>query len=49
LVEAPNLLATFAGHVHVYGTDIIKGRPHYTVAANHSGAYYEVTVMPLKR
>lgn len=49
LVGAPNLLATFAGHVHVYGTDIIKGRPHYTVGANHSGAYYEVTVMPLSK
>ena len=49
LVEAPNLLATFAGHVHLFGTDIIKGRPHFTVGPNCTGAYYEVVVMPLKK
>ena len=49
LVEAPNLLATFAGHVHLFGTDIIKGRPHFTVGPNCTGAYYEVAVMPLKK
>ena len=48
VVGAPNLLATFAGHVHTYGCDIIDGRPHFTVGANFSAAYYEVIVMPLK-
>ncbi len=48
VVGAPNLLATFAGHVHNYGCDIIKGRPHFTVGANFSAAYYEVVVMPMK-
>lgn len=48
VVKAPNLLATFAGHVHHYGCDIINGRPHFTVAANHTAAYYEVLVMPAK-
>ena len=48
IVNAPNLLATFAGHVHSYGCDIINGRPHFTVGANFSAAYYEVVVMPLK-
>lgn len=49
LVGAPNLMATFAGHVHVFGTDIIKGKPHFTVGPNFTGAYYEVQVMPLKK
>lgn len=48
IVNAPNLLATFAGHVHTFGCDIIAGRPHFTVGANFSAAYYEVVVMPLK-
>lgn len=48
VVGAPNLLATFAGHVHTYGCDIIGGRPHFTVGANFSAAYYEVLVLPLK-
>ena len=48
IVNAPNLLATFAGHVHNYGCDIINGRAHFTVGANFSAAYYEVVVMPLK-
>lgn len=47
VTTAPNLLATFAGHVHMFGTDIINGRPHFTVGANFQGAYYEVLVMPL--
>ena len=49
VTTAPNLLASFAGHVHIYGVDIINGRPHYTVEANFRGGYYFVTVMPLKR
>lgn len=44
---APNLLASIAGHVHSYGVDIIHGRPHYTVGANATGAYYIVNIMPL--
>lgn len=43
---APNLLASIAGHVHSYGVDIIRGRPHYTVGANAQGAYYIVNIMP---
>ena len=44
---APNLLASIAGHVHSYGVDIIDGRPHYTVGANATGAYYIVNIMPM--
>ena len=47
VTTAPNLLATFAGHVHTFGTDIINGRPHFTVGANFQAAYYEVLVMPM--
>ena len=49
VTTASNLLASFAGHVHLYGVDIINGRPHYTVEANFRGGYYFVTIMPLKR
>lgn len=48
IVEAPNLLATFAGHVHTFGCDQINGRAHFTVGASFSAAYYEVVVMPMK-
>lgn len=49
VTTAPNLLASFAGHVHTFGVDIIHSRPHYTVGANAMGGYYFVTIMPLKR
>ena len=48
VTSAPNLLASFAGHVHCYGVDVIHGRPHYTVEANAKGGYYYVTIMPFK-
>lgn len=47
VTSAPNLLASIAGHVHSFGTDLIHGRPHYTVGANAQGGYYLVTIMPL--
>ena len=47
ITSAPNLLASFAGHVHTNGVDIIKGKPHFTVEANARGGYYEVVIMPL--
>ena len=49
ITTAPNLLATFTGHVHTNGVDIIEGKPHFTVEANARGAYYEVVIMPLKK
>lgn len=48
IVKAPNLLATFAGHVHTYGVDVIAGRSHFTVGANFSAAYYDVMVLPMR-
>ena len=48
ITKAPNLLATFSGHVHTFGVDISAGRPHFTVGANFSAAYCEVVVMPIK-
>lgn len=47
VTSAPNLLASIAGHVHLFGMDLINGRPHYTVGANAQGGYYLVTIMPL--
>ena len=49
ITSAPNLLASFAGHVHANGVDIIGGKPHFTVEANARGAYYEVVIIPLKK
>ena len=49
ITTAPNLLATFTGHVHTNGVDIIEGKPHFTVEANARGAYYEVVIMPLPK
>ena len=48
VTKAPNLLATFSGHVHTFGVDVIAGRPHFTVGANFSAAYCEVMVRPAK-
>ena len=47
VTSAPNLLASFSGHVHTNGVDIIKGKPHFTVEANARGGYYEVLILPL--
>ncbi|MBR6672409.1 MAG: metallophosphoesterase [Alistipes sp.] len=47
VTSAPNLLASFSGHVHNNGVDIIKGKPHFTVEANAKGGYYEVLIMPI--
>lgn len=47
VTSAPNLLASFAGHVHRNGVDIINGKPHFTVEANARGGYYEVVIMPM--
>ena len=47
ITSAPNLLASFAGHVHTNGVDIIGGKPHFTVEANARGGYYEVLILPL--
>lgn len=47
ITKAPNLLASFTGHVHRNGVDIIEGKPHFTVEANANGGYYEVVIMPM--
>ncbi|MBQ8864119.1 MAG: metallophosphoesterase [Rikenellaceae bacterium] len=46
ITTAPNLVASFAGHVHTYGCDIICGKPHFTVQMNARGGYYEVDIYP---
>ncbi len=48
VTTAPNLLCSFAGHVHTYGVDVIGGKPHYTVQMNARGGYYEVIIYPKK-
>lgn len=46
ITHSPNLLATFTGHVHTQGVDILNGKPFFTVRDNASGGYYEVMILP---
>jgi len=48
VINAQNILAVFAGHIHEQSLDLIKGIPQFVTQLNASGAYYEVEVMPLQ-
>lgn len=46
VVEAPNLLGVFAGHVHRAGVDTIQGKVQVVTEANATGAYQIIEVLP---
>lgn len=46
VTSSSNLMATFTGHVHRNGVDVIGGKPFFTVKENASGGYYEVWIIP---
>lgn len=46
VTSSTNLLATFTGHVHRNGVDVIGGKPFFTVKENASGGYCEVWIIP---
>ena len=43
-----HLLASFTGHMHQQGVDIIHGKPHFNIRENAAGAYMEVVILPQK-
>ena len=47
VLNTPNLLATFAGHIHEQSLDVINGLPLFVVKENASGNYYDIKIIPL--
>ena len=48
VINSSSLMASFTGHTHVTGVDIIKGKPHFNIRENALGAYMEVVIIPSK-
>lgn len=47
--NAPNLLAIFAGHIHRSSMEMIKGKPQIVSDDNASGAYLDLSFLPLDK
>ena len=45
--NAPNLLGIFAGHIHRNSIEIINGKPQIVSDDNASGAYLDISFLPL--
>ncbi|MCK0146383.1 metallophosphoesterase [Arenibacter sp. F26102] len=45
--SAPNLLGIFAGHIHRFSIESIKGKPQIVTDDNASGGYLDVNFMPM--
>jgi len=45
--NAPNLLGIFAGHIHQGSIEMIKGKPQIVSDDNASGAYLDISLLPL--
>lgn len=45
--NAPNLLGIFAGHIHRNSLEMIKGKPQIVSDDNASGAYLDISFLPL--
>jgi DNA repair exonuclease SbcCD nuclease subunit len=45
--SAPNLLGIFAGHIHRFSIESIKGKPQIVTDDNASGGYLDVNFLPL--
>lgn len=45
--NAPNLLGIFAGHIHQNSIEIIKGKPQIVTDDNASGAYLDISFLPM--
>ncbi|MCM4150766.1 metallophosphoesterase [Arenibacter sp. N53] len=46
--SAPNLMGVFAGHIHRFSIESIKGKPQIVTDDNASGGYLDVNFMPLE-
>ena len=47
VVNAPNLLGVFAGHIHQQGIEILNGKPQIVSDDNASGGYLAIDFLPL--
>lgn len=45
--NAPNLMGIFAGHIHTNSLELIKGKPQIVSDDNASGAYLDISFLPL--
>lgn len=45
--NAPNLLGIFAGHIHRNSIELIKGKPQIITDDNASGAYLNISFLPM--
>lgn len=45
--SAPNLLGVFAGHIHRFSIESIKGKPQIVTDDNASGGFLDVNFLPL--
>ena len=45
--NAPNLIGIFAGHIHRNSTEMVKGKPQIVSDDNASGAYLDISFLPL--
>lgn len=48
LISSEHLLGIFAGHTHNRYLDVINGLPQFVTAANATGAFTEINLLPLK-
>jgi len=46
IINASNILAVFAGHIHEQSLDVMEGIPQFVTQYNASGAFYEVEIIP---
>ncbi|NET33436.1 MAG: metallophosphoesterase [Cyanothece sp. SIO1E1] len=47
--NAPNLIGIFAGHIHRNSLEMIKGKPQIVSDDNASGAYLDISFLPLDK
>ncbi len=45
--STPNLLGVFAGHIHRFSIELIKGKPQIVTDDNASGGFLDVNFLPL--
>ncbi len=46
VVNAPNMIGIFAGHIHPQSVDVINGIPQVVAPANFGAGYLDVQIMP---
>ncbi len=48
VVNARNIIAIFAGHIHPQSLDVINGIPQFVTPANYDGGYLDLQIIPKK-